>query len=46
MRKTFMDEWTNGWTADGTLNIEILPQNLFPDVTALQVLKHVNYVCT
>ena len=26
--------------ADGTLKIEILSQNLIPDVTALQVLKH------
>ena len=41
MRKTFTDERTDGWTADDTLNIEILPQNLIPDVTALQVLKHV-----
>ena len=46
MRKTFTDEGTDGWTADGTLNIEILRQNLIPDVTALQVLKHVKHVCT
>ena len=26
--------------ADGTLKIEILSQNLIPDVTALQALKH------
>ena len=46
MRKTFTDERTDGWTADGTLNIEILRLNLIPDVTALQVLKHVKHVCT
>ena len=38
MRKTFTDERTDGWTADGTLNIEILPQNLIPDVTAVMFL--------
>ena len=37
---------TDGWMADSTLNIEILPQNLILDVTALQVLKHVKQVCT
>ena len=44
MRKKNADERTDGWTADGTLKIEILPQNLIPDVTALQVLKHVKLI--
>ena len=44
MRKKITDERTDGWTADGTLKIEILPQNLIPDVTALQILKHVNLI--
>ena len=35
---------TVGWMADGTLKIEILPQNLISDVTALQVLKHVKLI--
>ena len=37
-------KFTDGWTADGTLKMEILPQNLIPDVTALQVLKHVKLI--
>ena len=34
----------DGWTADGTLKTEILPQSLITDVTALQVLKHVKLI--
>ena len=39
MRKKFSDG-----RSDGTLKIEILPQNLIPDVTALQVLKHAKLI--
>ena len=44
MRIKFTDERTDGWMADGTLKIKILPQNLIPDVTALKVLKHVKLI--
>ena len=43
-KKKFTDERRDGCTADGTLTIEILPQNLIPDVRTLQVLKLVKLI--